>query len=354
MNDLQVYRQTLDCLSYTPRQKALMAEKAAAAVKPARHSFRGGFSWGRLAAAAACLVSVLTISAEAAGIPTPLSDILAPVFGGSVAQTEVIDRIGRPIDAGDTDNGITISADAILGDAYNACIVFTIRRDDGTALLPEGVNANQLQWGISSDITMIRMGGTHGTYRILDAVPGDHEIQYLHMISADVPLNQGICKVAFRDFQYWDEESAALVPAIEGTWKFRFQVDYEDTSVTLGGGETFLQEDMEVTLTGIRLSPIAVHVSYEVDSEVQWSNAPSGRLPEEDRRQIERYLENIPILLTKKDGTVIDMSNSGGGIRPENGKTYCTKGELLPEVIPLAELESITVGDLCFGIEDPT
>lgn len=354
MNDRNDYRQAYDSLSYTHKQKAQIAANAVeAAGKAKRTGYRKNHVLGKLAAAAACFLSVITLSAEAAGILTPVSQLLAPIFGGSVAQTEVIDKIGRPINASDTDNGVTISADAILADGYNACIVFTIRRDDGTALLPEDVTANQLLLGGYGDVELIKMGGSHGSARFVDAVPGDHEIQWIRCISSDVPLNKGICRVTFGDLLCWNEETEEEQAVIEGKWKFRFEVDYEDSSILLGNGETFQQDGLNFTITGIRLSPIAVQVSYQVDSEVQWSNAPSGRLPEEDRRQAQRYLENVPILLTRKDGRVIDMTNSGGSIRPENGKSDCTKGDLLEEVIPLEELASISVGGVCFPIEIP-
>lgn len=82
---------------------------------------------------------------------------------------------------------------------------------------------------------------------------------------------------------------------------------------------------MLFTVKEVRISPIAIRISYEVNSEVRWSDAPSGRLPEEDRRQQERYMENVSILLVKKDGTIIDMSLSGGSIQPRDGKTNCIK-----------------------------
>lgn len=350
MRKLTGYNDIYDDLSYTAEQKAQIAQRAAMAANAAQRTARRrhhGFS--KFVAAAACLVSVLTISAEAAGIPTPVSGILAPIFGGTVAQTEVIDKIGRPVDASDTDNGITISADAIIGDEYNACIVFTIRRDDGTALLPDGVTAQQLTLGGICDVGFSKTGSSHGSAWFVDPVPGDNEIQYLYTISSDEPLNKGTCTVTFDGLSYFSS-SEESVPVLEGKWKFRFDVDYEDTSVTLGSGETFQQDGLNFTITEIRVSPIAVQVSYEADSEVQWTNAPSGRLPEEDRRQMERYLDNIQILLVKKDGSVIDMSSSGGSIRPENGRSYCTKGGVLEEVIPLEELESIQVGGISFPI----
>ena len=107
---------------------------------------------------------------------------------------------------------------------------------------------------------------------------------------------------------------------------------------------------MTFTVDSVSVSPVAVKVDYTVDSEVQWSDAPSGRENEEDSRQMERYFENVEILLTKKDGTVIDMSSSGGGIRPDHGVTVCDKGEVFEEIIPLEELESISVGGIVYPI----
>lgn len=346
------YRDFYDNLNYTPKQKARIAALAAAEACGARQEKRRSFfSPARVAAVAVCLLSVLTVSAEAAGIPTPLSELLGPIFGGTVAQCEVIDKIGHPIDAGDTDNGVAVTAEAIIGDKYNACIIFSFRREDGTAILPEGVDVRSLQLGGFGDVDLMRMGGTHGSARFVDMVPGDDEIHYLYSISADAPLNRGTAKVSFEDLYCYAEFGDNAVKVLEGNWKFRFQIDYEDSAVSLGGGETFRQGGMTFTITEILLSPIAVQVSYEVDSEVQWSDAPSGRLPEEDRKKTEQYLENVELVLTKKDGTVIDLSRfAGGSIRPDNGRTYCTKGTVLDEIIPLEELERISVGGIAYSV----
>lgn len=352
MRNRNEYQEAYEELTFTPEQKRMIAARAARAAAEAqmekprknRHMF------SKIAAAAVCLLCAVTITAEAAGITTPLSDLLGPIFGNSVAQTEVIDKIGYPVNASDTDNGVTITAEAIIGDGYNACFVFSIRRDDGTPLLPEGMTAGQLRLGGFCDISTGKYGGTHGSAGFIDPVPGDNEILYTHVLSSDTPLNKGSAKAVFEDIACWNEETNEEVSVVEGKWTIRFDVDYEDTSVVLGDGETFQQEGLNFTITEIRVSPVRVQVNYEVDSEVQWSNAPSGRLPEEDRRQAERYMENVEILLVKKDGTTVDLSNSGGSIRPENGKTYCVKSRILDEVIPMEEMESIRVGGVEYVI----
>ena len=76
----------------------------------------------------------------------------------------------------------------------------------------------------------------------------------------------------------------------------------------------------------------------------------SGREATEDRIQVEQHLENVEILLTKTDGTVIDLSNAGGSLDPESGTTVCSKGEVFAEIIPMEEMESISVGGIIYPI----
>lgn len=351
MNKNNAYQEALGALSYSQEQKDMIAANAAAEVmKIRKRSSRLHFPFAKIASVAACLVCVLTLTAEAAGIPTPVSRWLGPIFGNRVAQTEVIDSIGIPLDAYDTDNGITIRAEAVIGDAYNTAILFSITRDDGEPILPEDITVNQLILGGWASISK-QEGGAHGASRFLDPDPGDNSIQYLMLRSFDMPMTKEPAVVQFTDLKYLNTETEEPEVLYEGKWRFRFEVDYEDTSLVMGNNETFMQEDMLFTITEVRISPIAIRISYEVDSEVQWSDAHSGRLPEEDRRQQERYMENVSVLLVKKDGTIIDMSLSGGSIQPKDGKTYCTKSDVLPEIVPLAELDRVIVGDVEYPLQ---
>ena len=348
MSELFEYQRAMDGLRYTDEQKNILAQQALRAAEQAAPRRRKPV-W-RTALIAAAMAAVLVVGAGATGVLKSAADALSPIFGGSAAQTEVIDKIGRPIGASATDNGVTISADAIIGDAYNAPIVYTIRRDDGTPLLPEGANEKGLLMGGFGGTWLKVTGGSHGSAWFVDEVPGDDSIQLVQTISADVPIFKHTATAEFQDLQGWDEASGESGTLIEGHWKFRFDVDYEDSSVTLGGGETFTQNGMTFTVDSVSVSPIAVRAAYTVDSKVQWSDAPSGRESEEDSRQMERYFESVEILLTKKDGTVIDMSSSGGGIRPNHGVTVCDKGGVFDEIIPLEELESISVGGIVYPI----
>lgn len=347
MNNLFDYKCSLDALSYTPEQKAHLADQAARAA--AAQSRRSRRPLRRTAVIAAAAVLVLAVgTAGATGVLKTAAESFAGIFGGT-AQTEIIDKIGRPIGASDTDNGVTITADAIIGDQYNAAIVFSITRDDGTALLPEGTQDDMLLVrGNGADLNIL--GGTHGGSWFVDEDPSDDTIQMVQTISPDVPLNDCTATAEFDNIYRWDDASGESVPVIEGHWKFRFDVNYEDASITLGSGETFTQGGMTFTVDAITLSPVACKVDYTVGSEVQWSNAPSGQQSSEDQEAQAQYFENVEILLTKTDGTVVDLSNAGGSISPQDGITVCSKSTVFSEILPLEELESISVGGIVYPI----
>lgn len=341
MNSQFEYKDAMHALHYTDAQKVLLAERAAQTARKAQKRSRRPLL--RTALIAACLTAALAVTAGATGVLKSAAEAFAPIFGGSAAQTEIIDKIGYPVGASDTDNGVTITADAVMGDAYNAAIIFTITRDDGTALLPAGTeDAMLLVRGGGADLNI--PGGTHGGSWFVDEDPDDNTVQLIQTISADVPLNDCTATAKFDDLWMWDEESGEAVPFAEGTWKLRFDVRYEDASVTLGGGETFTQAGMTFTIDAVTVSPVAFKVDYTVDSEVQWSDSGSGQQSEADSREMQRYFENVEILLTKVDGTVIDLSNAGGSISPQDGVTACSKSAVFSQIIPVEEIESISVG----------
>ena len=351
MNSQFEYQEALNGLHFTDEQKAAIARRAAEAAarqtRTARRSRRRPIR--RTVLIAACLVLALTATAGATGVLKSAVDVFAPLFGGAPAQTEISDKIGYPVGASDTDNGVTVTADAVMGDAYNAVIVYTISRDDGTRLLPEDISGDMLLvHGNGTDLSV--WGGTHGGSYFVVEDPAASSIQMVETLSSDRPINDCTATGTFENIYKWDEATGEAVPIIEGKWKVKFEMAYEDASVTLGGGETFQQSGMTFTIDGITLSPVAYKVDYTADSEVVWSDSGSGRQSEEDRLTTERYFENVEILLTLTDGTVLDLSNAGGSIGPEDGVTVCSKGEMFSEVIPMEDMESISVGGVTYPI----
>ena len=332
MNSPFEYQESLNSLHFTEEEKAAIARRAAEAARkqtrPARRPVR------RIALIAAAAVLVLAVgTAGATGILRSAAEVFSPLFGGAPAQTEIIDKIGYPVGASDTDNGVTVTADAVMGDAYNAVIVYTISRDHGNG----------------TDLSIL--GGSHGSSYFVVEDPAASSIQMVETVSADKPINDCTATGVFENLYKWDEEAGEAVPIIEGKWRLKFEMTYEDSSVTLSGGETFTQDGMTFTIDSITLSPVAMKVDYTADEEVVWSGNESGRQSDEDAEQMARYMENVEILLTRTDGTVMDLSSSGGSISPEDGTTVCSKSQVFSEIIPMEEMASISVGGVVFPIQ---
>ena len=350
MSDLFDYKKEMSELRFTENQKKALAEAAASAARTPAKRRRPVF---RTALIAAAMAAVLVVGSSAAGILPSPAEIFTPLFGGAAAQTEVIDKIGRPIGASDTDNGITITAEAIMGDQYNAVIVYTLTRDDGERFLPEGKSLDEthLMMGGYGGASWVK-GGAHGGSWFVDEDPEDNQIQLVETASSNVAMTKGTANASFEDLQYWNAETEQAELLYPGKWKLRFEVDYEDCSVRLGGGETFSQDGLTFTIDEVTVSPIAVRAAYTADEAVVWSDSPSGRQDPQDARQSQRYFENVEVLLTKTDGTVLDLSNAGGSISPDydTGISLCAKGQVLEEIIPLAELQSISVGGVVYEI----
>ncbi|MCB6366510.1 DUF4179 domain-containing protein [Intestinibacillus massiliensis] len=338
------YKEGLDRLRFTQEEKRDMVEYLLDAHKeePKVRAYHKKFKFIMIGVAAAL---ALTAGAGAV-IGGNASDWLSGVFGGG--HTEIIDRIGRPVGASASGNGLKVTADAIIGDSHNACIVYTIEREDGTPFDFKPNEFGYLPLHFQSQWTDLNvLGGSHGSAWFTDNDPGDNKIQFVEVKSADVPLG-GRAKAEFHDLCYFNEETGESEPLVEGDWKLRFNVDYEDASVQVPAGQAFTQDGMGFTVTGISLSPVALRVEYEVDSQADWGDAESadGRMPEDMRRQQARYFEDVPLLIHLKDGTVIDQTRAGGGIRPKGGKTYCTKGDVFERIVPVEDVQSLTVGSV--------
>ncbi len=350
MSDLFDYKKEMSELRFTEIQKKALAEAAASAARGTAKRRRPVF---RTALIAAAMAAVLVVGAGAAGILPSPAEIFAPLFGGAAAQTEVIDKIGYPIGASDTVDGITISADAIMGDKYNAVIVYTISRDDGKRFFPQGKSLdNQMLIMDGFGGLGCIEGGSHGSAWFVDEDPGDDRIQYVEAVNMDYPVTKATVNATFYGLRYWEEGMDDAKTLYAGRWYLHYEVDYEDCSVRLGGGETFSQDGLNFTIDEVTVSPIGVRAAYTADKAPVWSDAPSGRQDPEDTRQMERYLDNVEILLTKTDGTVLTLDNCGGKIMSNEEKAIalCTKSRVLDEIIPLEDMASISVGGVVYEI----
>ena len=348
------YRDSMDRLHFTQEQKQEMVDRLmeAGPVSSVRRPLR----FRRFAAVGAAAALALSLGvAGATGALGSAGDAFAGLFGGGPAETEIIDRIGYPIGASATSNGVTITADAIMGDTYSYAIVYSIRRDDGSPLVSDETLAagaerdGLLPLRFRNYGTQVRTsgGGAHGSSWFYDADPADNAIQFVEMMTQDQPLKPGTASVKFQDLSvYTDNDYRTSETLAEGTWRLKFDFAFEDSSISLPAGQSFTLNGMDATLDGVTLSPLSIQVDYTVHQELVWSeDRESGQINAHDREQSYRYFESLPVVITYTDGTTQDLTNAGGGITPGDGETVCQKSRIFDELRPLDEVASVTVGD---------
>lgn len=333
------YKDAMDSIRVSREWEDKMIEKL---MHTETTAVRRGHALRRAAFVAAAAALCLTIGAGAAEITTgAVSEIFAPLFG--TAHTEIVDKIGYPIGVSDTDNGVTISADAILGDAYNVCVIYTLRKDDGS---PWGVSDEDMLLFAESDLALpmpaMAMGwSSHGASWFIDEDPTDNILQYVEQRTIDEGTTMGSAKQTMKNLCVWNEETGSMDTLVKGNWKLRFDVQFEDTTAQFDAGQAITLAGGEATVTDIQFSPISFRL------EIQQSGADyeySG-----DARFLDGLSEaysQIAISLTLTDGTEIALSDFGGTVTPpesNNGTAVFVKSGIFDEVIPLENMASVTI-----------
>ena len=294
------YRDSMDRLHFTQEQKQEMVDRLmeAGPVSSVRRPLR----FRRFAAVGAAAALALSLGvAGATGALGSAGDAFAGLFGGGHAETEIIDQIGYPIGASATSNGVTITADAIMGDTYSYAIVYSIRRDDGSPLVSDETLAagaerdGLLPLRFRNYGTQVRTsgGGAHGSSWFYDADPADNAIQFVEMMTQDQPLKPGTASVKFQDLSvYTDNDYRTSETLAEGTWRLKFDFSFEDSSISLPAGQSFTLNGMDATLDGVTLSPLSIQVDYTVHQELAWSeDRESGQINAHDRERGDRLPE---------------------------------------------------------------
>lgn len=339
---MKQYKDTMDELRFTPEQKAHMVDRLmeCAQASPRRpHTFR------RVAVVGVAAALVLSVGvAGATGALGEVGERFSAIFGPSAAQTEIIDQIGYPIGASATSGGVTITADAIVGDTYSYAVVYTIQREDGTPLVSDEVLArapnpetDALPLTFQSQDTTPRgyKGGSHARHWFYDADPADNAIQFVELRTQDTPLERGELTVQFQDLELYNEDYTACTTLAEGSWTLNFQLDFENSSRALPCGQTFQMNGAPVTLNSVTISPLSLQVDYTVhragDPSTDW-------------------IHTLSLSITYTDGTTLDLSYAGGFSTPKENAVSCRRDVIFDTIRPLEEVVSVTVGDVIIPV----
>lgn len=343
-------RRLRDVQDSHPRELTLVeGGRAEATAQPhARHS------WLRAAAVVAGIVLALaggTGVAVATGVLPAPSEVLSDIFGDSPAQTEVIDKIGHPIGASVTSNGVTITADAVIGDAHSYTIVYSISREDGSPIdlsdvqrLDEGL----LLLGFDEARTDVPGAkGMIGSSWFYDADPSDTSIQYVetadNMTTFDGNSIVGRTMSVHLDklVAYSDGQEPRTIAT--GTWDLKFKLSYEDSSVALPTGQTVDCNGHQATIRELSVSPTGVHMAYELPegaTDDPAADVPDGGMLNDEQEEALDKIYEMPIVVTYADGTSEDITSSDG----QCDGNVVDKTAHFTQIHDVSDIASVTVG----------
>ena len=331
---MKTYREQYDELRFSPQEKQEMVESLLAAVpetqKRVSHKKRLHVLIAAVIAAALC-------AACASGALRSASEVFANLFGSSQEQTSLLEQLGTPLGVSCTQDGLTITADAILADEYTYAILYSIQREDGTSLRADGRGESvsfqeyTMQWPQQAQ-------RTSSTLRPYDEDTSDQTVQYLEICQMDQPLQAGRMTAVFRGASI-DEVQAdgtvRTIPLGEGPWELSFDVTPKASSIDLPAGQHFQLQGIDCTLTRVTLSPLSLHVEYRVNA---------AEVPDENA-----FLQALPVSLTKTDGTVSCVQKDAvSGLRSssDGDQMQGRKDLVFSEILPLDRVKSISIGDL--------
>lgn len=362
------YRHALEHISFTDNAKQHMANSIAQSVASsdaatAQSNFNGTRRKPRIArhpvrtvARIAAVTAVLAIVIGGAGtamatgvLPLP-SDMLSDIFDGPASQTEIIDRIGRPVGASCSNNGVTVTADAIMGDKDLVTIAYTLTFDDPAALkkLSEPGENGTIAGSVDGNVYVDGEHGGQGQSWLIDKNPNDSSIQYFAQFSVESPglmgrtvrthINSLVVPRAGKELPEYKK-------ILTGPWDLKFQLNYEDTSVTIPAPKSVNFNGTKATIQEATVSCVGVSVRYNIDRSIEHDNN-SGKMSQNMEESMDA-VGNIPLIVTFKDGHVEDATSHSGYFanKLDNGTTDVHKTWPFSQVCDTDKIASVQIGD---------
>lgn len=362
------YRHALEHISFTDNAKQHMANSIAQSVASsdaatAQSNFNGTRRMPRIArhpvrtvARIAAVTAVLAIVIGGAGtamatgvLPLP-SDMLSDIFDGPASQTEIIDRIGRPVGASCSNNGVTVTADAIMGDKDMVTIAYTLTFDDPAALkkLSEPGENGTIAGSVDGNVYVDGEHGGQGQSWLIDKNPNDSSIQYFAQFSVESPglmgrtvrthINSLVVPRAGKELPEYKK-------ILTGPWDLKFQLNYEDTSVTIPAPKSVNFNGTKATIQEATVSCVGVSVRYNIDRSIEHDNN-SGKMSQNMEEPMDA-VGNIPLIVTFKDGHVEDATSHSGYFanKLDNGTTDVHKTWPFSQVCDTDKIASVQIGD---------
>ncbi len=290
----------------------------------------------------AVFVLMFSVSAFATDILKSVIEIFSPMFGSQREQIEIIEDMGTVIGISDTHDGITITANAVIGDVNNITVIYTVTN------LPENTKYVQSDYATLEFPTFDATVDSYCGYLTSEEKPGEVQIIQSNYILGEVPI--GSMVNAKFDGLYYSEgiEGETAIKLSDKTWNIEFKLDYVDTSRTIDVNESFVRNGIKFNLEQIIISPFSIKANYTVDAE---NNV--GEEMVENINAVFKPGAEFFVLKTSNDIGEIDLTRCAGSVDIDaHNKIKGNKNLIFTEIIPLEDITTIKFGDVEINMKD--
>ena len=337
---------------------------------------------------AAILAAALCAACASGALQEALS-VLASQFGSDPKQQEVIGDLTRPSAASATDNGVTISVDAVMGDGNSLVVLYRMERADGQPVLPQTEETKNVSDGNNTlRFEMVDYPASIDSLSypsgFLDFEVTDSTLYFYQRFTAsqDFDPSQPV-EITLKNLYSHEYYSTGIsynlkeapvvdriIPLVDGSWTLTVSLDSVDASLDLGSGQTFHAESNRYPLSGtilsLRLSSLSLVLDYAftIDEDTRAALAAEhasnpelvANLPLEPWMFVtltDFSPDEVPYL-TLTDGSTLTLNDLGYATPTPLTEELdqCRLQFIFNEVLPLDTVASITIGDLTIPLPD--
>ncbi|MBQ8834089.1 MAG: DUF4179 domain-containing protein [Oscillospiraceae bacterium] len=282
----------------------------------------------RWAAAAACLVLVMSLAVTAEASTGAVSNLLAPLFG--CAQTEIVDSIGIPVGASVSADGYTLTAEAIIGDRYNFAVVYSLTRDDGQ---PIAENAHFATW----DPSKSRHGSGGGSLRTVPDEEDPSRMYFIEEWSVSGSVIGRQMSVTMGDLVIYAPDGEDI-PLASGPWELTYTLRYEDSGKTLPLWNLPVThpDGTQYKFKKLDISPVGLHLDFTILDPV-WGTV---------------HTLHEQVILRLKDGTELLLEGNGSYHHKGGGKTAKGSYSAMYGIpVPFEDMEALIICGTVYPLE---
>lgn len=338
---MRQYDEALDALRFTEEEQDMLIQRLKQAAETAQKP-RKRRRPPKAILIAAIIACVLTFTAAAGAVISFFADPeagrarLADFF--NLSPDTVEENTGFTASGASAEcNGVTVTLSGMYTDEQTVHAIFSAVKEDGTPFVDlqeqpqtDFLTFEQVEPRLDGQIITGSWGPCYDT----DMAQFFFQIE---LDMRDIDQWQGkTMRFTFSDIISYMQEGNYAGPdqtLVRGDWVLEVPLESTDTAVYAQAGQVIPYGNLNVTIDSIAFTPSFYHLEWHFDKEMTFDddmNLYLDGVPDEYDNQY--YTEGGSPILTLKDGTTYDLWQIG----------HANSG-LLPEVIPLEEMESITI-----------